>query len=141
MKNPAKLLDEAVGRLKAEGIGVFRYNRESAMILLGSPTGEEKYYHGMFVEPNWEDGFLLYMDTEFSYSTSDETLAREVFDRVFDDLIDDSVEVGALEYDAEHEVWTCTLVRSCPNLEDLIRRIGAAFEHELWFDVTDQKAG
>lgn len=131
-------MDRAVEAIRAAGVGIFRYHRETGLVALGGPDGDEAYYYGVCVEPGDEVPWLVYLDTEFTYPSNDPDTLRRVFQFVFDALLDDETEADALEWDEDRQAWSCTLVRGCEDLVEVVRKIQDGFQHGLWFDVATE---
>jgi len=138
MDTATERMDRAVEALRAAGFGIFRYQRESGLLALGGPDGDECYYYGACVEPGIEVPYVVYLDTEFTYPSNDHDLLRRVYHFVFDALMDEGTEVDAIEWDDEREAWSCTMVKGSQDLAELIRTIQDGFAHGLWFDVTTE---
>ena len=128
-------MDRAVEAIRAAGVGIFRFQRETGLLALGGPDGDEAYYYGICVEPGAEVPWVVYLDTEFTYPSNDHDTLRRVYLFVFDALLDEDTEVDTLEWDDDRQAWSCTLVKGCEDLVDLVRTIQDGFQHGLWFDV------
>lgn len=128
-------MDRAVEAIRAAGVGIFRYHRETGLVALGGPDGDEVYYYGICVEPGDSVPWLVYLDTEFTYPSNDPDTLRRVFQFVFDALLDAETEADSLEWDEDRKAWSCTLVRGCEDLVEVVRSIQDGFQHGLWFDV------
>ncbi|MFH1529983.1 MAG: hypothetical protein ABIK09_04505 [Pseudomonadota bacterium] len=131
-------MDRAVDAIRAAGVGIFRYHRETGLLALGGPDGDETYYCGICIEPGEEVSWVVCLDTEFTYPSDDHDTLRRVFEFVFDALLDEDTEVDSLEWDDERQAWSSAVVKGCDDLVDLVRKIQDAFQHGLWFDVTTE---
>jgi len=131
-------MDRAVEAIRAAGVGVFRYQRETGLLALGGPDGDESYYYGICVEPGEEVAWVVYLDTEFTYPSNDPDTLRRVYLFVFDALLDENSEVDALEWDEDRQAWSCSVVKGCEDLVDLVRTIQDGYQHGRWFDVSTE---
>ena len=133
-----ELMDRAIEAIRAAGIGVFRYHKDTGLLALGGPDGDEGFYHGICVEPGEEVPWVVYLDTEFTYPSNDPDTLQRVFQFVFEALLDEDTELDCLEWDDDREAWSCSLVKGCENLVELVRMIQDGYQHGLWFDVTTE---
>ena len=131
-------MDRAVEAIRAAGVGIFRYQRDTGLLALGGVDGDESYYYGICVEPGEEVPWVVYLDTEFTYPSNDPDTLRRVYLFVFDALLDEMSEVDALEWDEERQAWSCSVVKGCEDLVDLVRTIQDGYQHGLWFDVSTE---
>jgi hypothetical protein len=53
-------MDRAVEAIRAAGVGIFRFQRETGLLALGGPDGDEAYYYGICVEPGEEVPWVVY---------------------------------------------------------------------------------
>lgn len=134
----AERMERAVEAIRAAGVGIFRFQRETGLLALGGADGDESYYYGICVEPGEEVPWVVYLDTEFTYPSNDHDTLRRVYLFVFDALLDEDTELDALEWDDERQAWSCTVVKGCADLVELVRTIQDSFQHGLWFDVATE---